>query len=70
MEFLLARERKAILFLKIVERIDLTRNKDSLVIHYQNALAKKDVAVATTHQTAIFDAISNKELLRQKNLPN
>ncbi|WP_028982202.1 CAP domain-containing protein [Sporocytophaga myxococcoides] len=62
MEFLLARERKAILFLKIVERIDLTRNKDSLAIHYQNALAKKDVAVATTLQTAIFDAISNKEL--------
>lgn len=62
MEFLLARERKAILFLKIVERIDLTRNKDSLAVHFKNALARKDIPVATTLQTAIFDAIGNGEL--------
>jgi len=62
MEPLLARQRKAILFLKVAERLDLSHNKDSLVLLYRNAITRKDAALASSLQSALFDAIANKEL--------
>lgn len=62
LEPILKKERKAFITLKVVEKIDLTGDKNELVKHYMNALAKKDVANASILQTTLFDAISAGEM--------
>lgn len=62
LEPMLKRQRKAVLYLKIVEKIDLDKDKNTLITHFIKAMSKKDIATATTLQTSIFDAISNGEL--------
>ena len=62
LEPILRRERKAIISLKVVEKIDLEGDKHELVKHYMNALAKKDVANSSILQSTLFDAISAGEM--------
>lgn len=51
LEPILKRERKAIITLKVVEKIDLAGDKQELLKHYMNALSKKDVASASILST-------------------
>lgn len=62
LEPILKRERKAIITLKVVEKIDLAGDKQELLKHYMNALSKKDVASASILQSTLFDAIEAKEM--------
>ena len=62
LEPILRRERKAIISLKVVEKIDLAGDKHELVKHYMNALAKKDVANSSILQSTLFDAITAGEM--------
>lgn len=62
LEPILKNHRKAVLFLKIVEKIDLANNKEDLVQYYANALAVKDVTTATTLQTALINAVMANEI--------
>lgn len=57
LEPILKKGRRAFVTLKVVEKIDLTGDKQELVKHYMNALAKKDVTNASILQSTLFDAI-------------
>ncbi len=62
LEPILKRGRRAFVTLKVVEKIDLQGDKQELVKHYMNALAKKDVANASLLQSSLFEAISAGEM--------
>jgi uncharacterized protein YkwD len=62
LEPILRRERKAIIALKVVEKIDLEGDKQVLMKHYMTALSKKDVVNASILQSALFDAVSANEM--------
>jgi uncharacterized protein YkwD len=62
LEPILKRERKAIISLKVIEKIDLAGDKHELVKHYMGALAKKDVANSSILQSTLFEAISAGEM--------
>ncbi len=62
LEPILRRERKAIISLKVVEKIDLEGDKHELVKHYMGALAKKDVANSSILQSTLFEAITAGEM--------
>jgi hypothetical protein len=58
----LRKERKAIITLKVVEKIDLSENKQELVNHLKTAIQKKDYANATILQNALFESVAAGEL--------
>ena len=62
LEPILRKERKAIVTLKVVEKIDLEGDKQVLMKHYMTALSKKDVTNASVLQSTLFDAITSKEM--------
>jgi uncharacterized protein YkwD len=62
LELYLKKERKAIITLKVVEKIDLTTNKQDFVNLFKAAIQKKDYANASILQNALFEAIAAGEL--------
>ncbi|MCU0430603.1 MAG: hypothetical protein MUF42_11600 [Cytophagaceae bacterium] len=58
----LRKERKAVITLKVVEKIDLTQNRQDFINLLKAAIVKKDYANAPLLQTALFEAITGGEL--------
>jgi len=62
LEPLLKKERKAVITLKVEEKIDLAKDNQETIKHFMNALAKKDVANASIIQSNLFDAVVSGEI--------